>query len=189
MKDNGTVSMRDRLIQSAQIVVFGLLALALAVLMALELIPAQTKGLYVEDRLEVASFPVDSTGLRFVSSLHGSFKNDSNETVEVEEICVLLSNGKIRREIELESFTLPARCGQELELTFDCDVDVNTVVRIEAKVNGEDVVLENVGAKQSFSGAAIFYLVLLIPSVLLCIRAAKVRYYLYQESRLFDEKM
>ena len=132
---------------------------------------------------------MDSAGLRFISSLHGSFKNNSNEAVTVEEIRVLLSNGKIRREVELESFALPARCEQELELNFECDVDVNAVVRIEAKVNGESMILENQGTKQAFHGAVIVYLVLLIPSVLLCIRAAKVRYYLYQESQLTAEKM
>ena len=189
MKDNGTVSLKDRLTQSVQIAIFGLLALILIVLTVLELIPAQTKGLQVEDRLEVASFAVDSTGLRFVSSLHGNFKNNSNETLVVEDVRVLLSNGKIRREIALDSFTLPARCEQDVELNFECDVDVNTVVRIEAKVNGEAMVLENRDAAQTFSGIAVFYLVLLIPSVLLCIRAAKVRYYLYQESRLTADKM
>ena len=189
MKDNGTVSLKDRLIQSAQIAIFGLLALILIVLTVLELIPAQTKGLQVEDRLEVASFAVDATGVKFISSLHGKFKNNSNETLVVEEVCVLLSNGKLRQELEIDGFTLPARCEQELELNFESMVDVNTVVRIEAKVNGEEMVLENRGAQQSFSGIALFYLVLLIPSVLLCIRAAKVRYYLYQESRLTADKM
>ena len=189
MKDNGTVSLKDRLIQSVQIVAFGLLTLFLTVLVVLELIPAQTKGLQVEDRIEVASFAVDSTGLRFISSLHGSFKNNSNETLAVEDIQVLLSNGKLRQEITLESFTLPARCEEELELNFESNIDVNTVVRIEAKVNGVNTVLENVGAKQAISGVFVFYLVLLIPSALLCIRAAKVRYYLHQESRLGAEKM
>lgn len=184
MKDQGRVTLKDRLMQTVQIVIFGLLALVLTVLAVLELIPAQTKGLQVKDRLEVASFAVDSTGLRFVSSLHGSFQNQSNETVVVEEIHLLLSNGEIRREVDLEGLVLPARCEEEVELNFECDVDVNTVVRIEAKVNGESVILENKSEHQSVGGFSVFYLVLIIPSVLLCIRAAKVRYYLYQESRL-----
>ena len=189
MKENGTVTLKDRLIQSVQIVVFGLLALALTVLAMLELIPTQTKGLQVKERIEVASFAVDSTGRRFVSSVHGSFKNNSNATVEIEKVHLLLSNGKIRKEIDLDGFTLPARCEQDVELNFECDVDVNTVVRIEATVNGERTVLENRSEAQTVNGFFVVYLVLLIPAVLLCIRAAKVRYYLYQESRTYGAQM
>lgn len=189
MKDNGTVSLKDRLIQSVQIVIFGLLTLALTVLTVLELIPAKTKGLQVKECFEVASFAVDSTGVRFISSLHGSFQNDSGETLAVEDVTVLLSDGKIRREVSLDDFTLPARREQTFELNFEGDLAVNTVVRIEASVNGERTVLENQGATGGVGGVPILYLVLLIPSVLLCVRAVRVRYYLWQESQLTCEKM
>ena len=189
MKENGAVTLKDRLIQSVQIAVFGLLALALTVLAVLEMIPTQGKGIQVEERLEVASFAVDSTGTRFVTSLHGSFKNNSNETIEVEKVRVLLSDGETRRPYEMKGFTLPARCEEPFELNFEYDVAVDTVVRVEAIVNGESVILENRDARASVSGALIFYLVLLIPVALLCLRAAKVRYYLYQEMRLIAEKM
>jgi len=62
MKDNGTVSLKDRLIQSVQIVIFGLLTLALTVLTVLELIPTKTKGLQVKECFEVASFAVEKFG-------------------------------------------------------------------------------------------------------------------------------
>ena len=71
-----------------------------------------------------------------------------------------------------------------MEMDFETDIAVNTVVRIEATVNGERVILENQDARASVDGAFVFYLVLLIPAVLLCARAVKVRYYLYQEARL-----
>ena len=183
-KENRTVSLKDRLIQSVQIVIFGLLSLALTVFLILEMIPSQKKGLQVKEELHVASFAIDATGVRFVSSLNGIVKNTSDAPLEVASVRVTVSNGKIRREVELEGFVLPPRCEQDLTLDFECDVAVNTVVRVEADVNGSTVTLENRNADVIVSGALIFYAVLLIPSVLLLVRASKVRYYLYQESKL-----
>ncbi|MBR2019256.1 MAG: hypothetical protein IKA05_02550 [Clostridia bacterium] len=176
---------KDAILQTVKIVLFSLLALALAVLTVLELQPTALSELQIKTPFRVSSALIDVGQGAYALELNGEFVNESNETVEVDAIAVTVSNGKLTKRIEMEGFALPPRTSQEVTETWTGIHSYDRITRVEVTVNGEVDVLANT-ANPGVSGIAILYLIALAGVAILLVRACKIRYYIHQEARMLQ---
>lgn len=176
---------KDATLQTVKIVLFSLLALALAVLTVLELQPTALSELQIKTPFCVSSALIDVGQGAYALEVNGEFVNESNETVEVDAIAVTVSNGKLTKRIEMEGFALPPRTSQEVTETWTGIHSYDRITRVEVTVNGEVDVLANT-ANPGVSGIAILYLIALAGVAILLVRACKIRYYIHQEARMLQ---
>lgn len=182
MKSN----LKDRILQDAQIVLFGLLTLALILLLILELIPNASFGLEVAEVVKVSSSslsPMDAEVKDYHTSVTGILSNPTDGAVAVDSLTVEISDGKTVQTVTVAGFEIPARSTHEFSYEFEGQTAFDRVNEVKVTRGGaSDVIPNTTGTSLPVSGVAVFYAVLLIPAVLLTVRAAKGRYYLYQES-------
>ena len=175
---------KDAFLQNLKIVLWGVLALLLAVLTVLELFTAGTAELGVGEAIKVSSSLIHVGEGRYTSAISGSIKNSGAKAVRIEAVRVTVSDGEESREIELDGFVLPARYEREIGTVWQGTENFNRVTRVSITVDGTEDVLPNTAAEMPVSGIAIFYLALLLVDVLLLVRAVKIRYYIYQETQM-----
>ncbi len=169
--------------QTVLIVLWSILALALAVLTVVELLPKGKEGLAVKEPLKVSSAPVLVGQQLYTSAISGTVANPTDEIIAVDRITVTVSDGDTRDRVQLTGFVLPPRAEQEIYFTWESTVEYDRIKRIEVTA-GEDVsVLSNM-PESAVAAPVVVYLILLAAVVLLLVRACKIRYYLWQESRL-----
>lgn len=177
---------KDRIIVSLQIAVFGLLSLMLAVFTVLELLPARNEGVEVSQPITASSSSLSPVGAEikdYHTLVGGTLFNPTGENIAVESVRVKVSDGKNEKTVEVEGFILPARTSHEIMTEFEGQIPYDRVVEVSMTCNGREDVLSNQTASSiGISGVAVFYLLLLVGTAFLTVRAAKIRYYLHQES-------
>ncbi len=179
-----------RLLADLQIAIWAFLALCLVILLILETRPTpNASDLSVSEPITVSSSMIDVHTKRYSTTVRGSLYNPTNSPVTIDKVTVsVMTEDKGYRVVEFEGFVLHPRMAEEITQSFTGGTVYQKVSRVSVTVNGEERVIINTTNRQaSVRGAAIFFLVLLIPVVLLLIRASKIRYYLYQEKRYFEQ--
>ena len=178
---------KELILQDLQILLWGLLTLVLAVLMILEMIPTISVGaLEIGEPIKVSSSLISVSEKNYVSAISGSIFNSSDDPVRIEGVTVVVGDGKTEKTIEMDGFLLPPRTEEELSAGWTGDIQFDRILSVTATVNGEACALSNADATGGTGGVAIFYLVLLLPVVWMLVRASKIRYYLYQETKLAE---
>ena len=164
---------------------FGLCALALAVMTVITMIPtANSEGLAVKETLRVSSSALDNSASRYVSQIQGILTNGGDESLTVDALKVKISDGRIEREMVLEGFTLPARVNRELLYEWQDANRYDRVNGVVAVIGGKDVPLANATAEMPFDFGAVIFLALGALSALIAVHFGKQSYYLIQEDKL-----
>ena len=179
-----------RLLSDLQIAVWAILALFLVILLILETRPTPNQSdLTVSEPITVNSSIIDVHTQRYSTTVRGSLYNPTNEPVTIDSVTVsVITDDKGYRVVEFDGFVLHPRMAEEITHTFTGGTEYQRVSRVAVTVNGEERVIVNTTNRQaSISGAVIFFLILLVPVLLLLTRAIKIRYYLYQEKLYFDQ--
>lgn len=178
---------KDRLLTNLQIAIFGLLSLLLLVLTVMELLPEKSHGVTVRQSITVSSSslsPIEAEVKDYHSQIGGSLFNPTDKAITVDSVSVTVSDGKNEKTVTVEGFTLPARTEHEIIASFEGQIFYDRVTEVALVSVGETDVLPNQTATSfRIGGVVIFYLVLLAITAFLTVRAAKVRYYLYQETK------
>lgn len=178
---------KDRLLTNLQIAVFGLLSLLFLVLTVTELLPEKSYGVTVRQPVTVSSSslsPIDAEVKDYHTQIVGSLFNPTDEAITVDSVSVTVSDGKNEKTVTVGGFPLPARTEHEITASFEGQISYARVTEVLLMSGGETDVLPNQTASSfRIGGVVIFYLALLGIAVFLTVRAAKVRYYLYQETK------
>ena len=178
--------MKERLLQDIKIAIFGILAVVLIVLTVLELMPNEGLGLEVKEAVKVSSAslsPFDAEVKDYQISVTGMLSNPTDAAVKIDAIHIKVQGGSAVRDVVIEGFELPARTDREFSQVFEEQVFYDRVSEVKVTIGGaEEVLLNQPESHSPISGVVVFYLVCLALLVYLLIRAAKGRYYLYQES-------
>lgn len=179
---------KDAILQTVWIVLWGILALALACLLVLEL--ASEMGgeeIAVNEEVTVASALISSDNQLHSSLVSGRIANRSAKgiTIETLRVTVRARNGA-ERIVRVEQIVIPARSVYILDERFESGAYFESVERVEITVDGETRMLDNVSenGRSIFDGATLLYAALLVPVVWLLIRASKKRYYVFEESKI-----
>ncbi len=176
---------KECILVSLQIAVFGLLSLLLVVLTVLELIPARNEGITVSQPIVASSSSLSPIGAEvkdYHTQVSGILFNSTERDIAVESVQIKVSDGTHEKSITVEGFTLPARNTREILTEFRSQVAYDRVLEVVLVCNGsEDVIPNQTTTSIGISGVAVFYLLLLAGTAFLTVRAAKIRYYLYQE--------
>ena len=175
---------KDCLLKNLQIVLWALLALLFATLLLLECIPAAgSTGVTVKESVTVSSALINKTQQNYTSAISGVLFNPTDDVITVERVTVTVKGEEAGREVELEGFVLPPRTGQELYESWESLDSFTRVTRVAVTVDGDTVALSNANRAVE-QGPVVVLGVLLAFAVFLLVRAAKGRYYLWQESKL-----
>ena len=175
---------KDFLIQDLKIVLWAIPSLLLIVLMLLEMLPQRGTGLEMKKQVTVSSALVSVSSKDYVSAVNGTLYNPTDDTIVVDSLSVTVGDGRTDRKITFQGFTMPPRTEKELSQGWVGMVEYDRVLNVKVTIDGDETQLFNNSVKTGIGGAVIFFLVLLIPVALMLIRACKIRYYLYQESKM-----
>ena len=180
--------MKQHIIYRALTVLFGLCAIALAILAILSLIPAEVEtGLTVKETLFVSSSPQNAEKTSYVSQIQGILINESDEELIVDALKIKVSDGKTEREMLLEGFKLPARVSYTLLHEWQDTHNYNRINSVTAVIGGKDASLANATADLPFNFSTVAYLALCTIAILLTVHFGKQCYYLIQEEQLKKE--
>ena len=174
---------KDCLIKDLQIVLWGLLSLLFAVFLIFECIPTEQARIAVKEPMGVSSALINKTQKNYTCAISGILYNPSDDVVKVDQITVTVKGESAGREVDIEGFVLPPRTERELYLAWESQDSFTRVVRVVVEVDGESVELTNLQYPVE-QGPVLVMGILLALSVLLLVRAAKGRYYLWQESQI-----
>ena len=94
---------KDALLQNLKIVLWGVIALLLAVLTVLELFTAGATDLGVGEPIKVSSSLINVGEGRYTSAISGSIKNSGTEAVRIDAVQITVSDGKESSEIKLDA--------------------------------------------------------------------------------------
>ena len=171
-----------------QIALFGVLILVALSLIVMELFATGSGNLTVGDTVRVASSSLSAyndTSKTYHTIITGTLTNESaEETFAVEHLKITGTDGKNVREVtvDAENIKLPPRFHRDFSAEFESDIEFDSFESVQATVNGKPVEVY-AGAKASLGGALLFYAALLTVSVLLLVRACRIRYYLWQQAQ------
>lgn len=184
MKNEGTVTLKDQILKDVQIVLWGIVAILCAVLLILESIPVAKAGtISVKERITVSSALINKAQQTYTSAVSGRVYNPSDETVRVDRINITVKGDSAGREVEVEGFSLPPRTEREIYASWEGLDSFSKVTRVSATVEGDTQVITNANQSAEKGPVVVFFCILVL-AVFLLIRAAKGRYYLWQESKL-----
>ena len=175
--------LKDRIVKDLQIVLWGIVAVLLAVCLVLECIPTESEGITVKETVEVSSALINKTQKNYTSAISGVLYNPSDKTVKVDKVTVTVKGEEAGREVDLAGFVLPPRTEQEIYFVWESMDSFTRVTRVTAVADGEAVMLSNY-AYNVRQGPVIVLAVLLAIAAFLTVRAAKGRYYLWQEQQM-----
>lgn len=184
---------KDALVQTLLICLWGLLTLALAFLLVLEIVTVTSEdGVVVQEKIEVSPSslsPANVPNKVYSNHITGMLANRTEKSITVECVRVWV-RGMDGAEtlVVLDGFVIPERSTTFLDKRFEKGTPYDTVTRVEVSVNGVSESLMNVStAEQSpVNSATLLYAALLVPLVWLLVRASKKRYYIFQESKMVE---
>lgn len=180
--------MKKVLLQNVKIAIFGILTLLLLVLTVLELVPNQSTVITVKEPIAVSSVLVDTEKGIYENAISGMIFNDSEHTVTVDSVTVTVSNREQDANVQIPlSLTMIPHAQEEIlfsKLDFHAFTHVDAVT---AEINGDTHSLSNVQDNVIGASALILIALLLIFGFLLY-RSILVRYYMYEEKKLKDQK-
>ena len=175
--------LKDRILKDLQIILWGIVALLCAVCLVLECLPSEGSGITVKEPVEVSSALINKTQKNYTSAISGILYNPTDKPVKVDKVTVTVKGDDAGREVDLEGFVMPPRTEQELYFVWESMDSFSRVVRVTAMADGEATTLANHGYNTE-QGPVIVLAILLAFAVLLTVRAAKGRYYLWQEQQM-----
>lgn len=178
-----TKSMKEHIGQNVRILITGLCLLLLLTAAILSAIPEKQTGLVADRTLEVSNSRITMSEEKYACELQGSLKNDSEESISIESVEILVSDGRNEHTETLEGFTLPPRVAKEIFLRWETEHAFDRVISVSVCINGERNVLPNVTRGWSINGITWLLLGLSLLTAYLLYRACMIRYYMYQEDQ------
>lgn len=177
--------MRNRILQTALIVVFALCTLFLAFISVLACLPATTDVEIRETVKASASKLSAGTDSIYQIEVSGALKNTTDSPITVERLEIVLQAGKDDPDVlcVMENIEIPARATVTVAKSELVLAPYNKINGITATVNGESLYLRN--PAQTSPTLALIPLALTAVFAFLLVRACKVRYYMYQEDRYY----
>ena len=173
---------RDNIIQYAKAVICAVLVLILATVAILEMLPQKDVGINIKERIGVSSSKIYADGSLYSTEIRGILVNRADATRTLDSIRVVIGDGQIKKDVSLPAVTLYAGAEYDLVHLFESASDFDTVHEIFLTVDGVETRISNRATSEFWlSGLAIVCLVLLIPAVLLTVRAFKGCFYLHEE--------
>lgn len=174
--------MTRHILQNVWIFLLALLTLGLALLLVLDMIPANTSGMEVREKVDVSSSLIDTDENTHISSVQGFLRNTTNATIEVEKVTVEVSNRDgVIKILELEGGKVQPRTDLEVSCVWEGGVAYDRVTSVTVTVNGEEDLIPNTPRTFILNASTIVYLVLTAISAFFLVWVCKVRYYMYQE--------
>lgn len=181
--------MTKHMLQNLWILLLSLLTLGLALLLVLDMIPARTSGIEVKEQVKASSSLVSAGGGAHISSVQGFLRNTTNQTVEIERITVVVSDGNgASKTLELPGTTVFPHAELEISHVWESAVAYDRVSSVTVTVNGEADLIPNTPKTFILNSSTIVYLVLTGISAFFLVWVSKVRYYMYQEDMEKAEK-
>lgn len=169
--------------QNIRILITGLCLIIILVGMVLSAIPAKQMGLIVTQTVAVSNSLVSVSEENYSCELQGILKNESEESISIEELVIRVGDGKNEHTLTLQGFTLPPRMTQELFERWESECAFDRVLSVTARVNGETYELRNVTEGWNINGITWLLAGLSLLTAYLLYRACMIRYYMYQEDR------
>lgn len=175
--------------QNLLILTMGLLSLALCLFLILELIPANLSGLEVSEVAHASSSLINKEDGTYSSAVVGRIYNPTDKTVVPEGLTVTVSNenGDLK-EIAIQGQAIPPRTEWVYSQNWEGLIAYDRVVSVRVTVDGSSDLLPNSAATTQAGGLVLVYAALLLMTVGIFIRSCKIRYYLYQEDRMAEQK-
>ena len=173
---------RDSILQYVKTGLCIILVLLLATVAVLEMLPQKDIGINVKERVEVSSSKIYADGTLYSTEIRGILINRADAMRKIDLIRVVISDGESKRDVEIPAVTLYPGAEYDLAHSFEGASDFDTVHEVYLTVDGKETRLSNRAISEfPLSGLSIFCLVLLIPAVILTVRALKGCFYLRQE--------
>ncbi len=173
----------ERVLQDIQIGLWAVLSIFLILAAILEFAGASTQEITVTEPLTVSAAPIEQGSGRYTAGIMGEISNTGDGITVVDSVRVTLGRGRKSETVELAGFLLPPRSSQRISEMVECTTAYDKVERVELVCEGQPETLNNAPVLTG-SGPVLLYLVLAAVTVFLLIRAAMVRYYMWQERRL-----
>ena len=160
-----------------------LLALTFLVLFVITLLPVGLDGVRVQEPVRVSASALDADGTKYLLQVRGSLINENDTPVVLDAITLRIKNGEHTKTVTLDGVTLQTRLALDLTDSWEDTVAYDRVDALSVTVDGREVRMEN--REESVIGTdSVFTLALAALAALVCLGAAKQRYYLYQEERM-----
>ena len=173
---------RDSILQYVKTGLCIILVLLLATVAVLEMLPQKDVGINVKERVEVSSSKIYADGTLYSTEIRGILINRADAMRKIDLIRVVISDGESKQDVEIPAVTLYPGAEYDLAHSFEGALDFDTVHEVYLTVDGKETRLSNRAISEfPLSGLSIFCLVLLIPAVILTVRALKGCFYLRQE--------
>lgn len=178
-----TKHMKEHIGQNVRILIMGLCLVLLLTAAVLSAIPEKQTGILVEQTVEASASRISMAEEKYACELQGILKNGSEESITVESLEILVSDGKNEHTETLDGFTLPPRVTKEIFLRWETEHAFDRVLSVTVHVNGEANAIPNVTDGRSINGITWLLLGLSLLIAYLLYRACMIRYYMYQEDR------
>lgn len=174
--------MTKHILQNLWILLLSLLTLGLAFLLVLDMIPAKESGLEVKERVDVSSSLISAGGSTYISSVQGLLRNTTGDSVELEEISVVVSDSDgNKKTLTFPGKTVNPHATLELSHAWESGVAYDRVLSVTVTVDGEEDLIPNTPRTFFINASTIVYLALTALSAFFLVWVCKVRYYMYQE--------
>ena len=165
----------------------GVLALTFFVVAIVSLFSVgNNQGIAVKEAFDVSSAPLDTTNQNFVSQLSGYVINYEDEKTVVENIIIVVGNGREREEVTLDGLTLYPRLAEEIRHEWKTSLDFSRIHSVSVVVDGERQLLANSTAEWEFNPNVILYAFLCALACFGTVFTFKKRYYRYQEDLMAE---
>ena len=139
------------------------------------------EGVAVKEAFDVSAAPLDAESQTFVAQLSGYLINYEDQKVEVENVIVVVGNGRDRQELTLEGVTLHPRLSEEIRHEWKTQAAFDRVHSIWVVVDGERQLLANSTAEWNFDPNILLYAALCALACFGTVFTFKKRYYRYEE--------
>ena len=139
------------------------------------------EGIMVKEAFDVSSAPLDAANQSFVAQLNGYLINYEDQKTEVENVIVVIGNGRDRQELTLEGITLHPRLAEEIRYEWKTHLNFDRVHSVWVVVNGERQLLANSTAEWNFDPNILLYAALCALACFGTVFTFKKRYYRYEE--------
>ncbi len=173
------------LLQDLWLILLSGLAIFSLLLSVLAVLPPKDRGVEIRDRITVSSSLINASDGGYLTEVSGSIKNTTGETLTLELLSVRVSAEESLSasvQMDKESILLPPRTEVPISMIAESTADYRYVGEVTVKLDGEEVFLRN-PAGISLT-AALLPIACTVLFAFLAVRAAKVRYYLWQEDRM-----
>ena len=172
--------------QWVKMILLGLLALVLLIIAVLEILPSPNAGLKTKTAFSASSQKIRADGTLYSTEIRGVLRNGGDDPIRVDEVRVVVGDGRNKARYELEGTVLPQNAEREFVLLLESACNFDTVYEVSAVVGGNEYRLVNRSSTEfPISGLAIGCAALLIPAVFFTVRAVQGYLYLLEERKNF----